>query len=302
MAESLLATGAHTVTALTRASSQTALPSGVITKIIDYDNPSTVVDALRGQDALIITLAITTHNLHPILVQAAADANVPWILPNEWGLDTNSEALVKDIPPLAGNVAQRKQIAELGKSAYIGVSCGFWYEWSLGIAEAFGVNFKKREVVFFDEGEVKISVSTWPQVGRAVARILSLPVTAGEGGGVCLDQFRNQLVCVSSFKVSQKDMFESALRVTGTKAEDWKVGYETNKDRHAGGVEGFQKGEVVGFGKMLYTRAFFPDGLGDCTGKEINGAIGLDHEAEKIDEYTKIAMERQMSEPHPWGL
>lgn len=61
-------------------------------------------------------------------------------------------------------VATRKAITVLGKSSYISVSTWFWYEWSLAIPPAFGFDFVNRAVTFFDEGETKISISTWPQV------------------------------------------------------------------------------------------------------------------------------------------
>lgn len=32
------------------------------------------------------------------LIRAAADAGVPWILPNEWAPDTANEDLVRDVP------------------------------------------------------------------------------------------------------------------------------------------------------------------------------------------------------------
>lgn len=73
--------------------------------------------------------------------------------------DSTSETLAEQSP-----VATRKAIADLGKSSYIAVSTGFWYEWSLAIPAGYGIDFAKREVTFFDEGETKISTSTWPQV------------------------------------------------------------------------------------------------------------------------------------------
>jgi hypothetical protein len=36
-----------------------------------------------------------------------------------------------------------------------------------------GIDFAKRTVTLFDEGEAMISTSTWPQVGRTVAGLLS---------------------------------------------------------------------------------------------------------------------------------
>jgi hypothetical protein len=61
-------------------------------------------------------------------------------------------------------VATRKAIADLGKNSYIAVSTGFWCEWSLAIPAGFGIDFANGSVTLFDEGETKISTSTWPQV------------------------------------------------------------------------------------------------------------------------------------------
>lgn len=35
---------------------------------------------------------------------------------------------------------------------------------SLAIEPAFGFDFAKKKVTFFDDGSVKMSISTWPQV------------------------------------------------------------------------------------------------------------------------------------------
>ena len=98
MTEALLKTGIHTITAITRVDSQIKLPEGVIYKKVDYSKPETLVEALRGQDALVITLSGHTPKESEMqLVNAAGEAGVPWILPNEWSPDTANEALVKDV-------------------------------------------------------------------------------------------------------------------------------------------------------------------------------------------------------------
>lgn len=61
-------------------------------------------------------------------------------------------------------VAFRKAISDLGVSNYISVSTGFWYEWSLAIPAAFGIDLINRTATLFDEGDIKITTSTWPQV------------------------------------------------------------------------------------------------------------------------------------------
>lgn len=98
MTAALLKTGKHTVTAITRADSQSKLPEGVIVKKVDYSKPETLVEALRGQDALVITMGgHTPKEIHLALFNAAGEAGVSWIMPNEWSPDTANEGLIKDL-------------------------------------------------------------------------------------------------------------------------------------------------------------------------------------------------------------
>ena len=86
------------MTAITREGSASSLPDGVKVAKVDYENLSTIVDALRGQDALVITLSVfAPEGTQDKLFQAAADAGVPWVLPNEWAPDTADEGLAKDV-------------------------------------------------------------------------------------------------------------------------------------------------------------------------------------------------------------
>lgn len=126
MAEELLKTGKHVVTAISRQDSKAIYAEGIKIARVDYDNHQSIVEALRGQDALIITLsAVAPHDLEARIVKAAAEANVPWILPNEWGPDAESEALLKDLAMLWGPKKKtRELIKSIGKSSYISVSTG----------------------------------------------------------------------------------------------------------------------------------------------------------------------------------
>jgi hypothetical protein len=241
MTKELVATGKHNVTAITRADSTTKLPDGVRVAKVDYDKPETLVEALKGQDALVITLSVFAHEQQDKLIQAAGDAGVNWILPNEWSPDTAHEGLAKEVIGFGESAKVQKRILELEKSSFIAVTCGFWYEWSLSIPIAFGIDSLKKEATLFDDGETKMSVSTWPQVGRAVASLLSLPIKP-EGGDEnrCLEHFKNNHIYIASFTVSQKDMLDSCLRVTGTKIEDWKVTKEPSGERYKAGMQAMQ--------------------------------------------------------------
>ena len=301
MTEALLKTGKHTVTAITRVDSKSTLPEGVEVKKVDYGNQSSLVEALQGQDALIITMGpMAPPDQQSKLIQAAADASVAWVLPNEWSPDTAHEALVKDVFAFQKMPKIRDLIAKLGKSSFIAVSTGFWYEWSLAISASYGFDFANRAVTLFDEGETKINTSTWPQVGRAVASLLSLPIhPEGQDKDLCLDRFKNSQVYVSSFTVSQKDMLDSVLRVTQTSLEDWKVTKEPVEGRYTGGIEAMQKGDRMGFARMMYSRVFFPDDCGNFekTRGTINDLLKLPKE--NIDDATKDAIQR--SKEVSWG-
>ncbi|EED21096.1 conserved hypothetical protein [Talaromyces stipitatus ATCC 10500] len=299
MANALLKTGEHTVTAITRHNSQSNLPEGVLSKEIDYEKLETIVDALRGQDALVITLSgySPIQETEEKLVRAAAEAGVPWILPNEWSPDTAHEGMVNDLFLFKPKVATRKLIEELGKSSYIALSTGFWYEYSLAMPRNYGFDFANRTVKFYNKGEDKICTSTWPQVGRAVTAILSLPIQPEEPNTEAyLEKLKNRVVYVNSFNISQKDMLVSALRVTGTKEEDWTITKEPATQVYTMGLEQLKEGKREAFANVLYSRIFFPDGAGNFedTKGTLNTMLGLPKE--DLDEATKVAIERQKTQ------
>lgn len=181
----------------------------------------------------------------------------------------------------------------MGNSSFIAVSTGFWYEWSLAIPSAFGIDLGNRTATLFDNGETKISISTWSQVGRAVAALLSLPIMAEDSEhSACLEAYKNRVVYVKSFTVNQKEMLASAIRVTGTKESDWTVKKEPSAERYQAGIEQMQKGERIGFAKMMYTRVFYPDGCGDTEHNKgvLNSVLGLPEE--DLDAATNRALER----------
>jgi len=60
------------------------------------------------------------------LVEAAVEAGVGWILPNEWSPDTANEELVRDVVVFGSKPAAREEIRRIGGegTAYIAVSTG----------------------------------------------------------------------------------------------------------------------------------------------------------------------------------
>ncbi|KAI9701613.1 MAG: hypothetical protein M1820_006384 [Bogoriella megaspora] len=296
--DAMLQEGKHKITAITRPDSDSKIPEGVTVKKVNYDSAEELADALKGQDALIITLSARAAPEQQLrLIEAAAAANVRWIMPNAWGYDVQNKQLRVDtlLDGRWGPVVDR--IKELGKSSWVALSCGFWYEWSLGggtldiAPEMYGFDLRNHAVTFYDDGNTKINTSTWPQAGLAVARLLALKEKAdgSDDKSATLEQFKNGFVYVSSFLASQKDMFESVLRVSGTKESDWKAEYVNHQDRYNDGLKRMQGGDMRGFAQQMYARVFYPNGDGNFEAKYglNNELLGLPQES--IDEATKAA-------------
>ena len=285
VAEALIKTGKHKVTAISRPDSKNKMPEGLhAIKHVDYDSHQSLVEALKGQEVLAISLSVyTPKGTQERLIDAAVEAGVRYIMPNEWGNDASNKEVGKDVFLGDRMAGIRKHLEDAGgdKTQWISLTCSFWYEFSLAGTELrYGFNFDKKAVTFFDDGNKKINTSTWPQVGRAVAALLSLKVYPDDESdkSPCISQWARKSVYISSFFVSQKDMFASVLRVMGDKEEDWKVSYESSKERYADGLQKMQQGDMSGFGKLLYSRVFYPDKAAQYNEKLENKVLGLPDE------------------------
>ncbi|KAF2096951.1 NAD(P)-binding protein [Rhizodiscina lignyota] len=288
-AEELLKTGKHTVTAITRPESQGTLPEGVKAVQVNYDDEESIVSALKGQEFLIITLSVTAPaEVHTKLVKAAGKAGVPYIMPNVYGLDIENKALCGSHPYAAQALQKLAEVESVGAS-YVVLVCGYWYEWSLALGEPwFGFEIKKRTVTFFDDGKTRINGSTWPQCGRALAALLSLPES---GSSPSLSDWKNKPLYIDSFKFSQRDILDSLHRVLGTTDKDWEITYQPTDERFKEGLEELKQGERRGLAKAMYARVFFPNGDGDYESNRglANDVLGL--KKDDLDESTKRAVE-----------
>ena len=293
--DALLKTGKHTVTAVTRDGSNSKLREGVKAAKVNYDNEDTLVEALKGQQALVITMRTGQKEASMKLIRAAAKANVGWIMPNEYSYDNRARPDMGNdsllLPAIAGC---SEEVEKLGVSSWIALTCGFWYEYSLAQSpHCYGFDIKNKKVTFIDDGLEKINTSTWDQCGRAVASLFSLPVLPQDASdkSLTVSHWRNEQVHISSFVVSQKDMFHSLLRVTGDKESDWTIEYQNAKERWEQGKNWLAEGGANGgngYMQRMYTRIFYKDGSGQFNDKLDNEKLGLPKES--LDEATKEAV------------
>lgn len=167
--QALLAQGKHKVTAITRQDSDNKLPSDLHhIKKVNYDDHKSLVDAMKGQDALIITLKpMAPPDSQFKLMDAAIEAGVEYIMDNEYGVDADNQSLADETMVGAAVLAARKYVEKKGKgrAQWVGLVCGFWYEFSLAGREGrYGFDFDKKSLTWFDDGNTKVTMSTWPQV------------------------------------------------------------------------------------------------------------------------------------------
>lgn len=292
----LLQTGMHSITAIARPDSNSTFPDGVKVVRVDYssDDNSSLVEALRGQQALLVTMSVAApRGTVGKFIRAAAAAGVPYVLPNWFGHDPKNEELCRDTMLDAMRDTILGEITALGVSKYLLLTCNFWYEFSLGGGpNRYGFDFKNRSLVLFDGGNVPINTTTWPQCGRAVAQLLSFKELPDDENdtSTTLSQFANGPVYVSSFLLTQKDMFESVKRVTKTTDADWTIKHDSSEACWKDALEAVKKGDRSAFPKMVYSRGWFAGG-----GGEFESTRGLDNKVlglpdEDLDEATAVGI------------
>lgn len=249
---------------------------------VDYEDEQTLVDALKGQDFLFISVSLMApQDTQDKLIRAAGKAGVPWIMPNGYGTDLLNEKLAEDNFTGKGTWAGPKAVEANGVSSWVIMCCQFWYEYSLSAADwAWGFDLPNKKVTFYDDGKTRINTSTWQQCGRAAAALVSLKVLPEDehDKSVTLSQWRNQPLYIASFLVSQREMLDSVQRATGTTDKDWEISYEPSKDRYERGTKAMFSGDKNGFKVQLYARTHYPNGDGNIQDKLANDALGLPKE------------------------
>lgn len=120
------------MTALTRAESSATFPSSVIVKKVDYSSSSSIAEALKGQDAVVSTIATLALTAQNTLVEEAIKAGVKRFIPSEFGL--NTQRVTGGVEKILGAKIALQE--HLGKAAaanpsfsWTGVATGLFFDW-----------------------------------------------------------------------------------------------------------------------------------------------------------------------------
>jgi hypothetical protein len=97
----------------------------------------------------------------------------------------------------------------------------------------FGVDIKNRKITLYDQGTNRFDTTNLDTVGKAVAKILSMPT-----------KFANERVFISGMTVSQVDILGAFKRATGS--QDWTVEHKSASGLRAEGFAKIAAGDYSG--------------------------------------------------------
>ncbi|MCJ1264115.1 hypothetical protein MMC22_003986 [Lobaria immixta] len=197
------------VTVLTRQSSSHNFPRSVTVVPVDYDSLESLTNALKGQDAVVSTIASAAIVTQLRLVEAAAKAHVKRFIPSEFGSNTVAEK-TRALPVLKDTIAVQDALqkeAASGGMTYTLICTGPFLDW--GILVGFIINLKGKSISLYDGGDRVFSSTSLASIGNAVVGVLTH-----------LEQTKNRPVYVQDTATTLKHMAALGKKVTG--AEGWK--------------------------------------------------------------------------------
>ncbi|PTB44822.1 hypothetical protein M441DRAFT_42971 [Trichoderma asperellum CBS 433.97] len=164
------------VTLFTRSKSSVKdLPSGVQVAEVDYSSLSSLIDALKGKDAVVSTVAPAAIPEQKIIIDAAIEAGVKRFIPADFGA-LSTDPLAKDLPIHIPTTQIRQYLAEKaadGQIEYTVFSNGLFME--LIFSVPFFFDHVNRKVELVDNGENPFSVTTVASIAKAVTNLLKNP-------------------------------------------------------------------------------------------------------------------------------
>ncbi|KAJ7593806.1 hypothetical protein C8J56DRAFT_925243 [Mycena floridula] len=241
--QALQSSGRFNVSVLTRESSSSVFPEGVNVVRADYSSHQSLVAALKGQDAAVITFPgdPSLEKIQRAVIDAAVEAGVSHIIPSSFGNDLANEPGRSEpmFAPKVGSETYLRTLASEGKISYTTVYNGAFLDWALlspGGA-LLGIDLVKKKATLIDEGTNKVMFTNLDSVCEAVIAILSNP-----------DKFRNKEVRIHDFFVSQVDIVKIAEEELGSKFEVVQV---DSVELVEAGKAGLAAGNRMGIASLL---------------------------------------------------
>lgn len=202
------------VTVISRASSKSTYPDSVrVIHTSDDHSHQELVDAFKGQDAVVVTFAGSNSELQIKLADAAKEAGVKRFIPADFGSCDATSQLALDLMPLYRKKLEVQQYLKNSGLPWTSIVSGHFFDYGL-TSNLLQFDLHQKKVNIFDGGDIKWSATTLETIGLAVVRVLQLQET------------ENMMLFIESFNISQNDLLKSLEKFMGK----WEVIHTDSKN------------------------------------------------------------------------
>ncbi|KAH8166700.1 hypothetical protein CIB48_g1554 [Xylaria polymorpha] len=214
-----LLTAGFKVTVLSRSQPGTTstIPANVKVLQSDYKFAS-LVEAFRGQDAVVSTVSTITVQHQVSIIDAAVAAKVKRFIPSEFGSDTsvddedNTAGFLKDKQEVVGYLRTK----EADGLSWTSLCTGPWIDWMLEEGNGLlGLDVRSKTATIIDSGDQEFTASTMSLVAKATASVLLRP-----------EETKNRYVQVHSFTLTENLILDALERATESKFSKKKMSRE----------------------------------------------------------------------------
>ncbi|KAK3682003.1 hypothetical protein LTR37_020681 [Vermiconidia calcicola] len=226
----LLEQNQHSITAITRATSKALFPPAVTVHRGDLKDPAFLRSSLAGQDILVSLVAHDALEDEAQFLEVAKQAGVKVFVPSDFGNPLSDQRFTGAIPSMKRKLEIALRAREAG-IIMINVVTSFWIDLMLE-NDLLEYKFAQRQATLYTDS-LAANVSTTNQVALAIARLLALPYST-----ICKHFEEESDLHISSFLVSQPDIFGMVLKATRTREQDWTIFRQRSEDLLSKGEAG----------------------------------------------------------------
>ncbi|PWY77680.1 NAD(P)-binding protein [Aspergillus eucalypticola CBS 122712] len=251
------------VSILSRSNKPGAYASNINVFEVDFNSVESLTTALKGVDAVVSTVGGAAVDNQTVLIDAAIAAGVKRFIPSEFG-NVTTNPKVEKFPVYSSVFKIRNYLQEnaaAGKLSWTVLACGAFLDLVLNTPTL--LDFQNHTVIMLDEGDNRISSTSLPAVGRAIAAILQN-----------FDATENRVMHVSEAILTQNQLIGFAKEIRPD--IEWSISKEQSSLLLQESLEQFGAGDfsVPTFMKLMKGTALAGDTYGaafDVTDNELLG-------------------------------
>jgi putative NADH-flavin reductase len=232
---------------------------------VNFEDVNSITAALEGIEGVVSNVASHALLSQKKIIDAAINAGVKRFLPSDFGSDLSVEAN-KSVPFNMPKTEIHEYLEGKAKNhpdfSYTFVTNGPFFDWCLAVG-LFG-DLKAHDMTLWDGGETKVSTTTLPSVGKAVAGVFKN-----------LEATKNKEIRIADTTITQKQIIEIVKEIDG---KEWTTKTSSTAEAYQLGLDEFKKPEpnfqLAVFNQLF--RIIFSDEHGtNMEGKLDNDKVGL---------------------------